>query len=127
MTAPVAPGADAVTGATGDGATSPAGPDRMFVVLVHYIRPFAEVEAHTAAHRAFLETLYARGLLLGSGRRVPPVGGVILVRGGELAKVEALFAADPFVVAGVAHYEFILFEPGASPRRSPELDAFLKR
>lgn len=99
----------------------------MFVILVHYERPLAEIDAHVAEHRAFLETHYASGLLLGSGRRTPPVGGVILARGDDRAALEAVFANDPFLVQGVARYEYIQFEPNPPPRRSPELDAFLTR
>ena len=99
----------------------------MFVVLVHYDRPLAEVDALLAAHRAFLEPLYTSGLLLGSGRQEPPVGGVILARGDDRAALEAVFADDPFLKAGVARYEYLRFDPNPPPRRSPELDAFLKR
>ena len=130
------PGPEAKTGALPGlpDASTPTAPttasapvDRMFVVLVHYVRPLPEVDQHTPAHRAFLETLYASGRLLGSGRRVPPVGGVILARGGDQAELEAVFADDPFVKTGVARYEYIAFEPNPQPRRSSELDAFLRR
>lgn len=99
----------------------------MFVILVHYERPLAEMDLHLDAHRAFLEKLYASGLLLGSGRRTPPVGGVILARGDDRAALEAVFAEDPFVARGVARYEYIQFEPNPLPRRSTELEVFLGR
>jgi len=99
----------------------------MFVILVHYLRPLSEVDPHRDAHRAFLDAHYASGLILGSGRRVPAVGGVILTRGDDQAALEATFAEDPFVRLGLARYEYIPFEPNPPPRRSPELDAFLRR
>ena len=43
------------------------------------------------------------------------------------AELEAVFADDPFVKTGVARYEYIAFEPNPQPRRSSELDAFLRR
>jgi uncharacterized protein YciI len=61
-------------------------------------------------HRAFLQELFASGLFVVSGRRIPWAGGVIVARGTR-EDVEAAVAADPFTRAGVAETEIVEFEP----------------
>ncbi len=83
----------------------------MFLVLVHYTAPLEEVEKVRASHRSFLDECVATGHLVVSGPRKPRTGGVILINASSLEEVKALFARDPFQVAGVADYEFVEFEP----------------
>ncbi|MGC8723409.1 MAG: YciI family protein [Acidobacteriota bacterium] len=84
----------------------------MVVVLVHYVKPLEEVDRLVPSHKAFLAEYYRRGLLLLSGPRTPRTeGGLILARSGSVEELRALFAKDPFAVAGVAEYEFLAFEP----------------
>ena len=52
----------------------------MFVILVNYIEPLNEIDAHLEAHRRFLDEGYAAGYFLVSGPRVPRTGGVILAK-----------------------------------------------
>jgi uncharacterized protein YciI len=99
----------------------------MFVVLVHYLVPIEVVDQHLAAHRAWLEGLYKDGQALVSGRRAPAVGGVVIVRGDDESAIAALFARDPFALAGVARHEILAFTPTPLPVRSPEAEAFLGR
>ena len=90
----------------------------MFIVLLTYKLPLAEVERHLAAHREYLDRQYAAGTFLCSGPQNPRTGGVILYR----AAVEALTAEDPFRIHGVADYEIIEFSP---VKRLPGFEAFL--
>ncbi len=84
----------------------------MVVVLVHYVKPLEEVDRLVPSHKAFLAEYYRQGLLLLSGPRTPRTdGGLILARSGSVEELRALFARDPFAVAGVAEYEFLAFEP----------------
>lgn len=95
----------------------------MFVVLLTYVKPMAEVEAVTAAHRAWLDSHVATGLLIATGPQVPRTGGVLLARGGGTkAELEALLTSDPFQVAGVAAYKVIEFAPG---KYHPDMAQFL--
>lgn len=94
----------------------------MFLVLVHYTKPLDEVEKIRASHRSFLDECVATGHLVVSGPRKPKTGGVILIRASSLDEVKALFAKDPFQVAGVADYEFVEFEP---VKRAPGFELFL--
>ena len=95
----------------------------MIVVLVHYRKPLAEIDRLISSHKAFLAEYYRRGLLLLSGPRTPRTdGGLILARSGSVEELRALFAKDPFAVAGVAEYEFLAFEPTL---HAEGLEAFL--
>ncbi|HET6229427.1 MAG TPA: YciI family protein [Longimicrobiaceae bacterium] len=94
----------------------------MFIVLLNYVKPIADVEAHTPAHRAYLDRHYASGRLICSGPRVPRTGGVLLARGDDEAELRALLADDPFQVHGIAEYELIRFQPG---KHDPAFAPFL--
>jgi uncharacterized protein YciI len=94
----------------------------VFVLLLTYVKPLAEVDALMAPHVAWLDEHYAGGRFLVSGRRIPRTGGVILARGDDLAEMEALAATDPFVAGGVATCEVIRFR---ASQRAPGLDALL--
>jgi uncharacterized protein YciI len=84
----------------------------MVVILVHYVKPLEEVERLLPSHKAFLAEYYRQGLLLLSGPRTPRTeGGLILARSGSVEELRALFAKDPFAVAGAAEYQFLAFEP----------------
>jgi uncharacterized protein YciI len=51
-------------------------------------------------------------LLVGaSGRRVPPTGGVILARSGDVEALRTEMAKDPFVADGAATFEIVEFTP----------------
>jgi len=70
---------------------------------------------------------YASGRFLGSGRKVPPTGGIILARAESRDEFLSILAADPYQQNSLAKYEIYEFNPGSPPRRSPELDAFLNK
>lgn len=94
----------------------------MFVVLITYTQPLAEVDRLLDAHRSYLSQNYAAGTFLLSGRREPRTGGVILAKASSLAELEAVLATDPFAVGGVASYEVIEFSPTMA---APDLDALI--
>lgn len=94
----------------------------MFIILVTYKKPLAEVEKHLADHRAFLDRHYADGALLCSGPQNPRTGGVILCRLTDREAVEALTAEDPFRIHDVAEYRLVEFSPNKS---QPGFEAFL--
>lgn len=94
----------------------------MFIAILTYVRPLAEVDALIPAHVAFLDEHYASGLFVASGRRVPRTGGIILIAGQDRARALAALDADPFRRAGVAEYELLEFAP---TKMQPGFDAFL--
>ena len=81
----------------------------MFVLLLTYVKPLAEVDALMREHMAWLREHYAAGRFVVSGRQIPRTGGVILARGDDRAEMEALAATDPFVRAGAATCEVVQF------------------
>jgi uncharacterized protein YciI len=101
--------------------------ENMFVAISEYLKPLEEVERLSAAHGAWAMKHYASGRFLGSGRRVPPIGGIIIARGESQEEFLALLAEDPYQQNGLAKYEVFAFNPGPLPRRSEELEAFLSK
>ena len=97
----------------------------MFVAISVYLKPLEEVSRVGPEHAAWTMKHYASGRFLGSGRRVPPVGGVIIARGDDRAEFLALLTEDPFQQQGIAKYEVYEFDAGPLPRRSAELETFL--
>ena len=83
----------------------------MFLILLSYQKPLAEVDAFVAEHLSFLEQHYASGHFLLSGRKEPRSGGVILANAASRTEVEALVRLDPFHREGIAEYEIIEFLP----------------
>lgn len=81
----------------------------MFIVLLTYQRPLADIDRRMRAHVAFLEEGYRAGVFVASGRQVPRTGGVILAVAPSRGAVEALMELDPFVREGLARFEVIEF------------------
>ncbi|MCP2259543.1 putative conserved protein YciI, contains a putative active-site phosphohistidine [Streptoalloteichus tenebrarius] len=90
----------------------------MFLILLDYRAPLAEIDRLLPAHREYLERHYAAGTFLMSGPRSPRSGGVILAEAEGRDALAAVVETDPFVTAGAATYEIVEFVPtrGAVPR-----------
>lgn len=82
----------------------------MLVAILTYVVPLEKVDEHRPAHIAWLKDCYAQGVMLASGRKDPPDGGVLLMRG-ERDAVKALLKTDPFAIHGVADYALHEFVP----------------
>jgi uncharacterized protein YciI len=81
----------------------------MFVVLLTYVKPLAEVDRHMRAHMKFLAEHYAAKTFIASGRQVPRTGGVILARAASKEALIAVMENDPFCRNGVATFEVVEF------------------
>jgi uncharacterized protein YciI len=81
----------------------------LFVILMHYTRPLADVDAVRPDHTAHLERQAARGVTVAWARRDPPRGGVILAIAPDRGTLERVLADDPYVQAGVANPEIVEF------------------
>lgn len=81
----------------------------MFLVLLTYDKPLAEIDRRMRDHVAFLEECYRAGVFLASGRRVPRSGGVILAVAPSRADLETVMSHDPFVREGLARFEIVEF------------------
>ncbi len=81
----------------------------MFLVLLTYEQPLAEIDRRMPEHVAFLNECYRAGMFLASGRQVPRRGGVILAVAPSRAAVEDVMRHDPFVREGLARFEVVEF------------------
>lgn len=98
----------------------------MFVVISSYRSSIEEVLPHERAHISWVTEGYVSGRILVSGPRVPLTGGVLVVRGTDVAEVSAWMSGDPFVEAGVVRFEVHEFAETGPPTRAPALDLFLE-
>jgi uncharacterized protein YciI len=83
----------------------------MFILLLKYIKPVAEVEKELENHIKYLDKYYALGKFVCSGRRNPRIGGVILCKSQTEKEVKELLKEDPFYSKKIAEYEIIDFSP----------------
>jgi uncharacterized protein YciI len=81
----------------------------MFLIELTYTADLSAIDAAMKAHMRWLNAQYAAGHFLVSGRKIPRDGGVILATGTSRAAVEAIAAADPFVVNGLATARVVEF------------------
>jgi uncharacterized protein YciI len=80
------------------------------LAIIRYRRPLDEVLVHYGAHRDYLQSLKARGVLVASGPLEPRSGGALLLRVPDDAVEDALDAirdGDPYWKAGVGQYELL--------------------
>jgi uncharacterized protein YciI len=80
------------------------------IAIIRYRRPVEDVLVHYEAHRAYLQSLKARGLLVASGPLVPRFGGALLLRVPDdavEATLDEIRDGDPYWKAGVGQYEVL--------------------
>lgn len=82
----------------------------MYVIDIHYIAPLERVDAALDRHRAYLQVQFKNGVFIASGPKVPRSGGVILAARIEREWLDAILAADPFVIEGLATYTVTEFK-----------------
>ncbi|MGM1064724.1 YciI family protein [Saccharothrix sp. Mg75] len=92
----------------------------MYVVLLEYTAPVDEVDLALPDHVKWVEEQYEAGHFLASGRQVPRVGGVVLVRPMPREDLDALLATDPFATRELVAYRVVEF---VATRTAPELAA----
>jgi uncharacterized protein YciI len=81
----------------------------LFVILLTYQKPLAELYRLMPEHVQFLEEGFRAGVFLACGRQVPRTGGVILAVGTNRAAIDSLMTQDPFVREAAATCEVIEF------------------
>ncbi|HVV83133.1 MAG TPA: YciI family protein [Kofleriaceae bacterium] len=81
----------------------------MFVVVLTYVKPLAEIDRHMREHMRFLREQYAAKTFIASGRQVPRTGGVILARAASKEALAAIMQQDPFFQHGAATFEILEF------------------
>lgn len=96
----------------------------MFVIELIYKVDLAEIDAHMAAHVAFLNKHYAAGHFLVSGRKIPRDGGIILAVGKDRQQIERIIREDPFVARGLADFRIVEFR---ASQRAPDIQKRIER
>lgn len=96
----------------------------MFVLISRYQKPLEEVNRAIPQHSAWVQRHYESGHFLVSGRREPPVGGLIVARAESEQELREILTTDPFQQMGLAAYEIFAFEATDFPKRSNGFDAF---
>src|SRR5262245_47389003 len=81
----------------------------MFIIELTYTADLADIDAHMAAHVAFLKKYYASGNFLVSGRKIPRDGGIIVASGKSREQIENIVREDPFHRHGLAEFRIIQF------------------
>jgi uncharacterized protein YciI len=81
----------------------------MFVIELTYKADLAKIDAHMAAHVAFLKKYYASGHFVVSGIKIPRDGGIILAVGNSREQIEAIIQQDPFHERDLADFRIIQF------------------
>lgn len=82
-----------------------------FLVDIHYSVPVEQLVDILPAHRAFLQTGYASGILLMSGPKEPRTGGYAIARSDSQEELEVFFKDDPYHIKQVATHTFVEFKP----------------
>lgn len=84
------------------------------LAILRYRKPLDEVLQAVDPHRAYLQKLKNRGLLLASGPLDPRNGGALLLRVPDdsvQASLDRIRDEDPFTKAGLAQYELMPWSP----------------
>ena len=94
----------------------------MFLLINDYLADEAQIMEVRPAHGAWFVEQAEHGRVVLAGRKVPPVGGVMLLDVATRAEAEAFAASDPYTIAGVAKYTVVEFNLARCfPDRLPEI------
>lgn len=83
----------------------------MIIANLTYIKPIEDIDAYVVPHRALLEDLCAKGIIVCSGPKNPRVGGIIMLNVETVEDARTILAQDPFWIHELATYDFIEFTP----------------
>lgn len=81
-----------------------------YLLRSEYLAPLEAVDAARPAHREWLTSLHADGLLVIAGRLIAKSGSLIVIVAESSEAAAALASQDPYVAAGLARYDVVPFE-----------------
>ncbi len=96
----------------------------MILVSLHYTVSLDQIDAYLGPHRALLNDLAARGIIICSGPKNPRTGGVILMNVDSINAAQQILSADPFLQQNLATYDYTEFTP---VKCAPEFQVFLNQ
>ncbi len=100
---------------------------RMFVLLSRFQKPLDEVNRSLAPHSEWVKRHYESGRFLVSGRREPPIGGIIVAQASSEQELREVLTTDPLQQMGLAEYEVFAFDATDFPKRSSAFESFASR
>jgi uncharacterized protein YciI len=83
----------------------------MYIVLLAYNKPLAEIDKFGKDHVAFLDKFFLAGKFIVSGRQNPRTGGVIIAHNVTRTELEEILKEDPFHQHELADYDITEFIP----------------
>lgn len=92
----------------------------MFVIELTYKTDLTEIDAHMAAHVAFLKKYYDAGNFVVSGRKIPRDGGIIVSVGKSKDEIERIVREDPFHQHGLADFRIVEFRASQRAKDVPK-------
>ena len=96
----------------------------MFVLISRFQKPLDEINHFLVPHSAWVQQHYESGRFLVSGRREPPIGGIIVARASSEQELREILTADPIQQMGLVEYDIFAFDATDFPKRSSAFDAF---
>lgn len=100
---------------------------RMFVLISRFQKPLEEVNHFLVPHSEWVQRHYESGRFLVSGRREPPIGGVIVARASSEQELREVLTTDPLQQMGLAEYEIFAFGATDFPKRSSAFETFVSK
>ncbi len=95
----------------------------MFIISLSYQAPLEDVDCFIPEHIEYLNTQYAAGNFILSGRKEPRTGGVIISTLNSREELNNILAQDPFHREGIASYEVTEVVP---TKASKQLEFLIK-
>lgn len=84
------------------------------IAIIRYRRSLDEMQPFVEAHRAYVRGLHEQGIVIAGGPLEPRYGGAIIFRVPDddpQTALDRVRDADPYVIAGVAQYEMLIWNP----------------
>ncbi|MEO8971368.1 MAG: YciI family protein [Ktedonobacteraceae bacterium] len=97
---------------------------RMFVLLSRFQSPLDEINRFLASHSAWVQRHYESGRFLVSGRREPPIGGIIVAQASSEQEIREVLTTDPLQQMGLVEYGVFAFKAADFPKRSSAFETF---
>ena len=96
----------------------------MFVLISRFQKLLDEINPFLAPHSAWVHQHYESGRFLVSGRREPPIGGIIVARASSEQELREILTADPLQQMKLVEYDIFAFDATDFPKRSSAFDSF---
>jgi uncharacterized protein YciI len=81
----------------------------VFIAVTTYTSSLTPDDPVLPSHWAYIEECYRQGLLVASGPQEPRSGGVLVLRGTDRGRAEAVMDDDPLISSGRATYRLVAF------------------